>query len=126
MKVPNHIETGERTKFCHFFSNYGRCLYEEKNGTKCKFTHIKAPVCNFDGQCTRNKCMYSHTKNKIQQSTKPQQKNHFLYQGRRPQISPWQQPTNLWQTIAPQMAEIFQNLPNMWTPQNQRENQTKF
>ena len=57
--------TGSRINYCHFFSNYGTCQFEEKNNRKCKFSHLKAPVCEFDGRCNRKKCMFSHTKPNI-------------------------------------------------------------
>ena len=54
-------------KYCHFFSNFGECHWEQTTGRKCKFTHRKAPVCNFDGNCNRKKCMFSH----VRQMTPP-------------------------------------------------------
>lgn len=50
----------ERTMFCHFFSNLGKCVFEEKTGRKCKFVHGDAPVCHNGSSCTRNKCMFKH------------------------------------------------------------------
>ena len=51
-----------RYNYCHFFSNYGYCKFEEETGYKCKFDHIEAPICSFDGRCNRMKCMFSHKK----------------------------------------------------------------
>ena len=51
----------ERTQYCHFYNNAGRCLFEERFGKQCKFAHKLAPVCNYDRQCDRPKCMYRHT-----------------------------------------------------------------
>ena len=48
-------------RYCHSFNN-GTCTFEERTGRKCTFVHGKAPACNFDGFCTRKKCMYSHPK----------------------------------------------------------------
>ena len=49
-----------KTKFCHYFSNFGHCKFEEDTGRKCKFEHKKAPTCKFGRECNREKCMYSH------------------------------------------------------------------
>ena len=49
-------------QFCHFWNNFGTCNFEEKRGVPCKFEHKPAPTCNFDGECTRKRCMYSHKK----------------------------------------------------------------
>ena len=71
-----------RTLYCHYFSNYGRCLYEEKTGNKCKFEHGAAPVCQSGASCSRSKCMYKHPNlagRKITNSQSP-----FLYQENRP------------------------------------------
>ena len=51
-----------KISYCHYFSNFGKCTFEEKTGRKCKFSHQKAPHCNFDLNCNRKKCMFSHTK----------------------------------------------------------------
>ena len=37
-----------KERYCHFFSNFGGCHYEEENGRKCRYSHKKAPQCNFD------------------------------------------------------------------------------
>ena len=49
-----------KLKYCHFFSNYGKCLFEERTEKRCKFLHEKAPICRSGTSCTRNKCMYKH------------------------------------------------------------------
>ena len=54
------LESSEKEKFCHFFSNYGYCKFEKDSGKKCKFAHKQAPLCKFDGRCNRKKCMFSH------------------------------------------------------------------
>ena len=63
--APNNnsgVHVGNKINYCHFFSNYGRCIFEEKSGRKCRFSHLKAPTCVFDGRCNRQKCMFSHFK----------------------------------------------------------------
>ena len=63
-KAPTKASNNEPDddNFCHFFNNYKQCLFEENTGRKCKFSHRKAPMCDFDGQCRRPKCMYRHSK----------------------------------------------------------------
>ena len=109
----------EKTQFCHYFSDFGHCSYEEKTGKACRFSHVKAPVCKFDGKCTREKCMFSHTKkNNSHQGNNQQKQNHFLYQERRPH-----QQMNLWEVMGP-MMEMMQNIPGMWGQQG--KNQRRF
>ena len=50
----------ERILYCHYFSNYGRCNFEERTGSKCRFEHRAAPVCQSGTSCKRSKCMYKH------------------------------------------------------------------
>ena len=47
-------------QYCHFFTNYGRCPFEEKTGKRCKFLHKTAPMCKNGTSCTRTKCMFTH------------------------------------------------------------------
>ena len=47
-------------QYCHFFTNFGKCVFEEKTGQRCKFVHRIAPVCRSGTACTRPKCMYTH------------------------------------------------------------------
>ena len=60
--APDRREKDEvkKQKFCHYFSNFGHCKFEEDTGRKCKFEHRKAPACKFGKECNRDKCMYSH------------------------------------------------------------------
>ena len=51
----------DRVQYCHFYNNSGRCFFEERFGKQCKFAHKVAPICNFDRQCSRPKCMFRHT-----------------------------------------------------------------
>ena len=105
-------DNGDRASsgnFCHYFSNFGKCNFEEKNGRKCKFDHVKAPLCYFDKNCNRNKCMFSHSK-KNQARRPPQASNQankddssFLDQSRRPQ-----NPINLWDMMTAFMQAASQ------------------
>ena len=84
-RQPN-IESREKISYCHYFSNFGKCSFEEQSGRKCKFSHTKAPVCKFDVNCDRRKCMFSHTR---RQRYNPEQgQNNFLYQGNNPYPPP--------------------------------------
>ena len=82
--LPTSVENQRnRISYCHFFSNYGRCHFEEETGRKCKFSHIKAPVCSYNGHCDRKKCMFSNTKrnNDVHRGQNPSNQNnpnHFL------------------------------------------------
>ena len=51
----------ERTRFCHYYSNFGKCEFERKTGSKCKYEHSEnAPLCENGTKCSRNKCMFKH------------------------------------------------------------------
>ena len=69
----NNVDDKERVQYCHFFNNNGRCSFAERFGRPCKFSHERAPVCHFDGQCVRPKCMFRHI----------QDPEHFLEQRQR-------------------------------------------
>ena len=60
--IPTVKNTGvtKRPQYCHFFSNYGHCNFEENTGRKCKFMHARAPMCKFGQACNRDKCMFTH------------------------------------------------------------------
>ena len=62
-------------KYCHYYNN-GKCSFEEKSGRKCIFSHANAPACNFDGNCNRKKCMFSHPR----QNQYNRNNQHFLGQ----------------------------------------------
>ena len=68
----------QKVRYCHFFSNFGYCKFEEEQGRKCKFIHKKAPICKYDGKCNREKCMFSHTK---KQAINMSSQRPFLPQG---------------------------------------------
>ena len=53
-------ETNHNLQYCHFFSNFGKCHFKETTGRDRTFSHKKAPQCNYDGNCNRKKCMFSH------------------------------------------------------------------
>ena len=80
-----HQNRSKTIKYCHSFNN-GKCDYQEKSGRKCAFEHIKSPLCYFDGNCTWNKCMYSHQQQNMnnssflgQRSFSPPQNNTIQY-----------------------------------------------
>ena len=89
-------------QYCHFFSNFGTCNFEQTTGKKCKFSHKKAPVCKYDGGCNRKKCMFTH----IKQMTPPGQaffppQAPFLPHGFQPPMNPWQAPPSQWTPHTP-------------------------
>ena len=55
-------ETRPSVRYCHFFVNQGRCNFEERTGSPCKFVHEIAPMCNSGIRCSRPRCMFSHPK----------------------------------------------------------------
>ena len=96
--------------YCHYYSNFGRCDFELRNGRKCKFSHEKAPLCRFDRNCDRRKCMFSHSKPSNNQRGNEQQNNTFLDQS-------WntQYPMNPWDMMS-MFMQATQNQPNSWQP----------
>ena len=97
-------ENNEPDNFCHFYNNYRRCTFEENTGKQCKFVHRRAPVCDFDGQCGRSKCMFQHKNqsigrddflgpkqkhfqpNRMNWGMNPWVPNPWMYQGKRGQM----------------------------------------
>ena len=111
---PKDLPRG-RTMYCHYFSNYGKCHYEERTKRKCKYEHAKkVPVCLKGTSCSRPKCMYSHLNLDGRNSTflgkkKTVSQPVFLDQQT---LNPWQktasppvvmnqQTLNPWQIMAP-------------------------
>ena len=100
----------EKDDFCHFYNNYNKCLFEENTGKRCKFSHRKAPICNFDGQCGRSKCMYRHKMQKNNDDflaprnvhSQPHVMQHWG-------INPWAQPATMKQMPNPWMFQGKQN-----------------
>ena len=86
----------ENMRYCHNWNNIGRCDYDN-----CKFAHETAPICNFDGTCTRKKCMYTHKKQNI----------HFLSQKFKPQLNPWPTMPAPWQNPYAFQINPWQNPP---------------
>ena len=62
-------------RYCHNWNNLGKCTYAD-----CRFVHETAPVCSFDGNCSRPKCMFTHKK----------QNMDFLSKKYKPPVNPWQ------------------------------------
>ena len=101
--APSHPEVNgsKFIKYCHYWNNYGRCNYED-----CKFEHQSAPVCNYDGDCNRPKCMFTHKK----------QNMNFLSKKPKPSVNPWQS------MMAPWTNNPFAFQSNPWqnTPMGRR------
>ena len=100
-KVP-----GRKIQYCHYFTNTGRCLYEETSRLKCKFEHKTAPMCRLNLACNRQKCMYSHSR--------VNRTGNFLPDSRTaaPMGNPWQTQTN--QTMNPWMSTPSHFQPHNW------------
>jgi hypothetical protein len=94
-------DNSEQVKYCHNWNNLGKCTFRN-----CRYVHQNAPVCKFDGECRREKCMFSHQK----------QNMHFLLQ----QPKPTQAQMNPWQSVIPPWSSPFAYQPNPWQGQNQR------
>ena len=83
-----------RTLYCHYFSNFGKCMFEERTGKTCRFEHKTAPVCQSGMACQRSKCMYTHPNVGGISMRNPflEQNNSFPHN-----INPWQtQMMNPW------------------------------
>ena len=104
---PNEVQ---RRRYCHYFVNQGKCLYEERTGLKCKFEHKVAPLCNFGIRCNRHKCMYSHPKTATT--------NNFLGKNF-PIMNPG---PNVWQVMNPWLQNQNQFPPNPWITQRYQRN----
>ena len=100
-------------QYCHFYTNFGTCNYEEKTGKKCKFEHVTAPMCQRGMSCNRPKCMYTHPNT-------GGRTEHFL--GQRSQNhsppSPWQQVMMMNPWAMMQMNPYQNNTMNMNPFQN--------
>ena len=92
----------EQVRYCHNWNNLGRCTYDN-----CKFAHQPAPLCKFDGECRRNKCMFSHEK----------QNTHFL-SNTTAQPRP---PMNQWQSMMSPWVNPFHFQPNPWQNMDRTE-----
>ena len=85
----------KRALYCHYFSNYGKCYYEEKTGRTCKFQHTNAPMCQNGMACQRSKCMYKHPNMEATQAQNFLDQNHTMprsvtpWQIQMPMINPW-------------------------------------
>ena len=93
-----------RTLYCHYYSNLGKCLYEERSGNSCRFVHKQAPLCQSGTSCMRSKCMYTHPN--------MSGRNTFLAQSTAPpmNINPWQM-MNPWMTQNSYQTQF----PNPWS-----------
>ena len=87
-------------KYCHNWNNYGKCTFEN-----CRFVHENAPLCKFDGDCKRQKCMFSHKKQNMHFLASKSKPSHGPMQSWPLMISPWSTPfpfhPNPWQNHNP-------------------------
>ena len=88
----NLSQTGtKRALYCHYFSNYGKCLFEERTGGTCKFLHKAAPMCQNGVSCQRSKCMYKHPNMNFldQRQSLPRSVSPWQMQMPVPMMNPW-------------------------------------
>ena len=106
-----------REKFCHFFVNSGKCNFEERTGSKCKFLHKQAPMCRSGLSCNRPKCMFSHPKINGTSSFLGNSREYPL------PMNPWQfnQVMNPWMIQQPN-----QFIPNPWSLNQTNPNQNNW
>ena len=100
---PPEVNGSNFIKYCHYWNNVGKCNYED-----CKFEHQIAPVCNYDGDCTRSKCMFSHKKQNV----------HFLSKKSKPAINPWQAMMAPWSNPFAFQSNPWQNQSPPWQNQS--------
>ena len=73
--------TARGSSFCHFFSNYGYCAYEQRTGNKCKFEHVaEVPNCKNGTACNRFKCMFKHPNSAAQTGNRAAQTGNTAVQ----------------------------------------------
>ena len=92
--IENNSKSG-RPRYCHYFANLGKCVFEERTGGTCRFSHEEAPMCQRGSSCSRNKCMYKHPNMAgrrgspflDQRSGMPQNMNPWMM------INPWWNPS---------------------------------
>ena len=97
-------------KYCHNWNNFGKCNFDN-----CRFAHETAPVCSYDGNCTRSKCMFTHKK----------QNMNFLSKRYKTQTNPWQTMGGSWPNPFSYPPNPWINLtpPNPWiNPPSNRKN----
>ena len=100
-----------KVAYCHYFSNYGRCSYEERTGLSCKYEHKKnAPVCHDGISCSRIKCMFKHP-NSAAMKTSFLDRNIPSTQPTNP-IPPWQMVFPWWGQLHPHQQSSVQG---QWT-----------
>ena len=91
---PGNNENGSKSvpeRFCHYFTNTGRCEFEGRTKLKCRFVHKKAPLCHLGINCPKQKCMYTHPQLRTdQRHVNSQQGGYFLGNTRNfQQLNPW-------------------------------------
>ena len=61
-RLNKHVVSHDKNaKFCHFFNNGKKCPFEEIG---CKFKHILANKCKYDGNCYIKLCQFQHSASK--------------------------------------------------------------
>ena len=110
----SQMEMAGRTQYCHYFTNFGKCNYEENTGNSCKFDHKVAPVCQRGTACTRSKCMYTHP-NTARQNNAFLGRNSGLEKNMWPQMmNPYMNPWSLMNPFQQQTIPPFQQQGMGW------------
>ena len=100
VETPSQVETEDgshqetrKIRYCHYFSNFGKCNFEKNTGRSCGYAHnASVPMCNSGTSCTRQKCMFKHPK-------VPRGSNFLASNYPYPiNINPWQMMTPWWST----------------------------
>ena len=102
--VPNGMQYSDlyqrnTEKLCHFFTNTGRCNFEERTGRKCKFTHKQqstprsyspsVKMCRFGINCSKPRCSFSHPQ--LRSPNRSHSRGPFLenIQNQQMYMNPW-------------------------------------
>ena len=70
INATSNDSNNKSNRYCHFYSNFGSCHFEQRTGKQCRYQHKVAPVCKSGMNCSRNKCMFSHPKPQQQENKK--------------------------------------------------------
>ena len=112
-QVKENADRGSRRiLYCHYFSNFGKCNFEQRTGATCKFEHKGAPMCQNGTACQRTKCMYKHPNVGGIRPTNPfleQNKSHSQ------SFNPWQ-----FQMMNPWLNQNQNQFPNPWNVEMNR------
>ena len=113
------VENVGRKMYCHFYSNFGKCLFEDRTGKTCKFLHENAPNCHNGMACNRHKCMFKHPQTSRNNFLSPRT-NFPMNMNRWQNMNPWQN-INPWLNQNPGQ----EHFPPMWNSSLQNKGSQK-